>query len=378
MSRRKTLKLGFVGGGLDSAVGYAHFVASRMDNLWSLDAGVLSLEEEKNFQAAEVYGIEKKRVYRSLSDFLSHEKDVIDAVVILTPTPLHYGMILDCLREGMPVISEKALCLTSEEASKIKAIAEENNSFLAVIYNYSGYPMVREMRRFIQDGTLGTVQHFQVEMPQEGFLRRNKDGDKATPQYWRTQDGEIPTLHLDLAVHLHELIYYLTRARPLEVVADQSSHGWFNVVDNASCMTRYSNRMTGNAWFSKAALGSRNGLKLRLYGDEASVEWIQTNPEELLVSYSNGSREIVDRASSVKVADAPRYTRFKAGHPAGFNEALANLYADIHEALLDYQSKGTFESSEVFGPDLALNGLQWLEAMVKSIDSGTWEKCDRQ
>lgn len=375
MKSKRRLKLGFIGGGLDSAVGYAHFVALKMDDFWSLESGVFSLEEAKNNEAAEVYGVDQNRVYGSLEEFLRHEKGLIDAVVILTPTPLHYLMILDCLRQGVSVISEKALCLSSQEAFEIKKVADENNSFLAVIYNYSGYPMVREMRGLIEDGVLGTVQHFQVEMPQEGFLRVDKEGDKATPQEWRMRDANVPTLHLDLAVHLHELIYYLTREHPLEVVADQSSHGWFDVVDNASCLTRYSNGMTGNAWFSKTALGNRNGLKLRLYGDRASVEWLQVNPEELLVSYADGTRQILDRASIVKVADAPRYARFKAGHPAGFNEALANLYADIHSALLSYQATGKFESSEVFGPELALNGLRWLEAMVESVETKRWERC---
>jgi len=305
---------------------------------------------------------------------LKNEKDNLDAVVLLTPTPLHYSMILECARQHMPVISEKALCETVEQAKNIKTVIDESNSYLSVVYNYSGYPMLRESKKLVQNGDIGDVIHFQAEMPQEGFLRIDKLGKRPKPQDWRVNDGRIPTLHLDLAVHLHELIYYITGLSPIEVIADQSSYGFFDVVDNTTCLTRYTNNVQGQFWFSKAAIGHRNGLKLRIYGTEGSIEWYQGNPEELSVSYSDGRKVMIDRASFVHVADDNRYSRFKAGHPAGFNEALANLYADFHHSIINYQKNITSDSSEVFGVDLALEGMLWLEAMQKSITSHKWEK----
>jgi predicted dehydrogenase len=170
------------------------------------------------------------------------------------------------------------------------------------------------------------------------------------------------------------LIFYLTGEKPLEVVADQASRGLFPVIDNVSCLARYSNEVQGQLWFSKCALGHRNGLRLRIYGSKASAEWYQHNPEEVFVSFADGRRQIVDRASNAKVASLPRYNRFKPGHPAGFNEALANLYVDIHAALTGYKATARQESDEVFGADLAVEGLQFLEAMVRSCASRKWEK----
>jgi predicted dehydrogenase len=281
-------------------------------------------------------------------------------------------MVIACLRAGVPVICEKALALTSEEAREIQDLCEECGGFLAVIYNYSGYPMVRELRRMISEGVLGDVLHFQAEMPQEGFLRTDDKGNKPQPQAWRLADGPVPTIHLDLAVHLHELIYYLTGLKPIKVVADQASGGWFDVIDNVNCLARYTQNVQGQFWFSKCALGNRNGLRLRIYGTKASVEWYQMNPEEVVISYGDGRRHVVDRASNVSVASAARYTRFKAGHPAGFIEALGNLYADIHSALKQYKVSRKQESPEVFGASLAFDGLQFLEAMVESHNQGGW------
>jgi predicted dehydrogenase len=373
MAEDKTLKLAFVGGAPNSAAGYAHYVASRMDGVWRLEAGAFSRNADTNRAAADTYGVPPSRTHDSLDALLTNESGAIDAVAVLTPTPDHARMVEQLLRRGLPVICEKALAMTSAEARALQELCAVENGFLAVIYNYSGYPMVRELRAMIREGVLGEILHFQAEMPQEGFLRTDDKGNKPVPQDWRQKDGPVPTLHLDLAVHLHELVFYLTGEKPLEVVADQASRGWFPVVDNVSCLARYSNEVQGQLWFSKCALGNRNGLRLRIYGSKASAEWYQLNPEEVVVSFADGRRQILDRAANTKVASLQRYNRFKVGHPAGFNEALANLYVDIHAALTGYKATARQQSDEVFGADLAVEGLQFLEAMVRSCASREWE-----
>jgi predicted dehydrogenase len=199
-------------------------------------------------------------------------------------------------------------------------------------------------------------------------------GNKPVPQSWRLSDGEIPTLHLDLAVHLHQIVHYLTGQKPEAVVSDQNHYGWFSgVVDNASCLCRYTGDVQGQFWFSKSALGHRNGLRIRIYGDHGSAEWYQANPEELLLAYMDGRREILDRAAAVEITNQRRYNRFKAGHPAGFVEAFANLYSDIADGLRQYQQTGAWQSNEVFSAELALEGMQFLEAMVLSVKTRAWQ-----
>ncbi len=368
------LSLGFIGGAIDSAVGYVHFAASMLDNKCSLKAGCFSKDSEKNEQSAETYGVAPDRTYSTWQKMLECEKDKLDAIVVLTPTPHHAEVVKACLDAKIPVICEKALAVNSAEAKSIKETRDKSKGFLAVTYNYSGYPLVRELRNLIKKGTLGKILHFQVEMPQEGFIRVDAKGNKPKPQSWRLVDGEIPTIYLDLAVHLHQLIDYVIGEKPISVVANQDSDGWFkNIIDNVSCLCRYTNNVQGHVWFSKSALGSRNGLKLRIYGSKASAEWLQVNPEEMLLSFADGHRQILDRASTVEISNQQRYTRFKAGHPAGFIEAFANLYSDIAQSLQDYKANGTWQSNEVFSVELALEGLKFLESMVKSTQTKQWE-----
>ncbi|MDY7537139.1 Gfo/Idh/MocA family oxidoreductase [Undibacterium sp. RTI2.1] len=368
------LKLGFIGGSIHSAVGYSHFISSGMDRRWQLVAGCFSKNTSTNNETAIAYGVSKEHLYDTWQAMLAKEKGQLDAIVILTPTPDHSESVIACMRAGFAVICEKSLAVGSEQARQILDVRNELNAFLAVTYNYSGYPMLRELAKRISDGKLGKVIHFQAEMPQEGFIRVDAHGNKPAPQSWRLSDGDIPTLHLDLAVHLHQIIYYLTKQKPLELVSDQNHYGWFSgVVDNASCLCRYTSEIQGQLWFSKSALGHRNGLKIRIYGDQGSAEWVQSHPEELMLAYVDGRREVLDRAASVEVTNQRRYNRFKAGHPAGFVEAFANLYADIADALQLFKNKGEWHSTEVFSAELALEGMYFLEAMVASAKTRAWQ-----
>lgn len=362
-----------MGGALDSAVGYVHVVASRMDRYWDLVSGCFCQDPDLNRRTAATYGVPQDRLYDDWKAYVAAESALLDAVLVLTPTPMHRDVVEFCLVRGLPVICEKALAVNAEDVRHLIQVRDEHRGFLAVTYNYSGYPMVREMRAMIAKAKIGKVLHFHAEMPQEGFIRLAADGKRPSPQAWRLHDGPVPTLHLDLAVHLHQLIHYLTGATPMEVVSDQRHYGWFDgIIDNVTALCRYSDGIQGQMWFSKSSLGHRNGLRLRVYGSDGALEWYQASPEEVMYAGVEGQRQILDRGAPTFVAGEARYTRFKAGHPAGFIEAFANLYTDIAHALRQHRSGAKAGSLEVFGPELALEGLLFCEAMVQSAKRGEW------
>ncbi|MCK7547017.1 Gfo/Idh/MocA family protein [Marinobacter koreensis] len=374
----KPLSLAFIGGSIASAVGYTHNVASQMDHRWVLVAGCFSKRTVINQETGERWGVSPDRVYADWQTLLRKEKGRVDAVVVLTPTPSHAEIVKAALRAGFPVICEKALATSLEEVESIQQILKSTQGFLAVTYNYSGYPMLRELRQKIQAGDLGDIFQIIVEMPQEGFIRSGVCGELRKPQSWRLVDGGIPTIYLDLAVHLHHINYFLTGRHPVKVVSDQDSHGWFNgVVDNVSCLLRYEDGMQSQMWFSKSALGYRNGLRVRVFGRKASAEWVQTNPEELVLNHASGQRELLDRGGNVYLASDRRYERFKAGHPAGFVEAFANLYVDMADSLELFNKGEALESDYVFGLETALGGAQLLEAIVESALDQKWVSCVR-
>lgn len=373
MRRDEGLSIGFIGGGINSAVGDTHRIASQMDGRWKLVAGCFSKHPEINKKTGEEYGVSPERLYENWEEMLTLEKGKLDAICILTPTNIHCEMILSALEKGYAVICEKAMVSNEKDALKIAQVVKKNKSFFAVTYNYTGYPMIRELREMIYNGKLGDIKQIAVEMPQEGFIRFNKGNTLPHPQGWRMVDEEIPTISLDLGVHLHNLIYFLTGKNPIRVIATEDSFGHFNqVVDNVIGMIEYTDEMKGQIWYSKSALGHRNGLKVRVYGNKGSAEWIQMQPEIITLNDNHGNIQMVDRASDVYVADALRYNRFKAGHPSGFIEAFSNYYYDLADALIAYKNHGQYNSDYVFGVEHAEQGLRMLTAMHVSYLNNEW------
>lgn len=369
------LKIGFIGGGLNSAVGYTHYASSHLDGLFRLEAGCFSRDGKINRATADRYEVDPTRTYAGWPELVAEEADRLDAVVVLTPTPTHAEIVKALLESGLAVICEKSLATTANECEDIQQSVEKRNGFLAVTYNYSGYPMFRELLACCSAGELGRLQQIQLEMPQEGFLRHQANSHGPSPQPWRCVDYGVPTVSLDLGVHLHHLVDVVSGGlKPLRVTALQNHFGLVaDVVDTVNALAVYEQELVVNAWYGKAALGMRNGLRLRVYGTEGSGEWLQCEPERLTLTRADGAISVLDPGSpSLLEASQPRYQRFKPGHPSGFIEAFANLYADMAAALWQRKGLGNGPLGPVRGADHALEGLKLLEALHHAAASGCW------
>lgn len=380
----RLLDIAFVGGGIDSAVGAAHFSAVGLDKKFRVVAGCFARTSDANNASGNHYRIAPERVYSSAEALLAAEKNRIDAVVILTPTDQHLAHIKLFLEQGVPVICEKALTCTSAEAQDIVALVQRTSGFLSVIFNYTGYPILREIKNFIRVGRLGRITQINVDMPQEGYLRVDKDLKPINVQGWRLKtSAEVPIVSLDLGVHLHSIVGFLTSARALSAVALSRSNGHFEGVDdNVLALVQYTNKLDVKMWYGKTALGYRNGLRIEAMGTAGAVSWVQENPEVFAFADHRGDKRIYDRGcAELVVSRLQRYQRFKAGHPAGFIEALANYYWDVAEALSDYKATGQaryFPDSDVFNAEFALEGMRLMEAIHRSSKLGKWVPVETQ
>ena len=368
------MKVGFIGGGLDSAIGSAHFAAINIDRKYSLDAGMFSIDESINVSSGEFYGVDKNRVYANISDFLKAEQKNLDAVIVLSPTPLHFEHVNQIFDAGMPVISEKALCTNSKDAQLLAARTEKENRFLSVTFTYTGYPMVREIKRMISDGLLGDLLSVHVEMPQESFIRSSAIGTKPQPQAWRQLDYEIPSVTLDLGTHVVNLLEFITGDYVARVSGIASHAGEVSaLIDNVMTIGELHKGTPISLNWNKISLGKRNGLACTIYGSNGSISWEQENPEYLRYGSKDGAIQIIDRSHPmVNVASERRYQRFKMGHPAGYIEAFANLYLDIAADLTSHKDGRTFDNPYTHSAKDSFHGLQVLEALHESAAKKEW------
>ena len=368
------LKVGFIGGGLDSAIGRAHFAAINIDRKYSLDAGMFSIDNAINLESSAFYGVDSTRTYHDISSFLEAEGKKLDAVMVLSPTPLHFEHINQVFDAGLPVISEKSLCAQSKDALTLAQRVANERQFLSVTFTYTGYPIVREIRRMIAQGELGELLACHVEMPQESFIRANSEGGKPNPQKWRQLDYEIPSVTLDLGSHVINLIEFITSnlVRKISAIAKHSGEV-AQLIDNVMAIGELQSGTPISLNWNKVSLGKRNGLALSIYGSLGALSWEQENPEYLRFTGKDGATQILDRSHPrMKTAAEPRYQRFKVGHPAGYIEAFANLYHDIAIDLTDFKLGEKRKNPFTHDAENSAHGLKVLEALHESAKSQRW------
>lgn len=375
-SKDKPLKLAFIGGGINSAIGRVHFISSQLDRKFEVIGGMFSRDSAIQLATEDYFSISKPVNFQNLDDFFT-KKDEYDAVVLLTPTPTHFDLIKRVIQEQIPLISEKAFVTNVNESKDVLSKLDKQQIRNIVTFNYTGYPMVRLMQYMVLNGDIGNPVNIRISMPQESYLKINpKSGKINLPQEWRQQDGVIPTILLDLAVHCLHLGSFITNQNPSEVIARFKHHARVtSVIDDVEVLAEYPTEMLGSFWFTKSALGKQNGLTVEIYGSEGSMIWLQETPNLITFSDTFGDVRILKFGQNLPIINESRYERFKPGHPGGFTEAFANLYWDTFDYLKGNASN-VLNTDYVPSMQVASKGIDILEAMVKSNENSTWQKVE--
>ena len=329
-------------------------------------------------------GIAPDRAYDDFSEMAEVEgarEDGIDVVAIVTPNHLHHAPARCFLEAGIHVICDKPLTASLEDALDLKRVVEETGLLFAVTYNYSGYPMVRQAREMIRSGDLGNLRVVQVEYPQE-WLSTDLESTGQKQAAWRTDParaGAGGSLG-DIGTHAFHLAEFMTGLEVNSVLADLSAFVPSRLLDdNAQIMLRFANGARGSLWASQVAVGHENGLRIRIYGDQASLEWFQEQPNQLKFCRLGGTAQYFTRGGAAAGDAANAVTRIPGGHPEGFLEAFANLYSDFADQIEAFSAQGTANDIELLVPSVTegVKGVVFVEKAVASSENGSvWVSMD--
>lgn len=369
--RTGPIRLGMVGGGQGAMIGSVHRVAARLDGAFSLVAGALSSTPEKARASAMEVGLTEDRTYTDYVEMAKREarlKDGIEAVSIVTPNHMHLPVAREFLKRGIHVICDKPLTGTLADARKLAAAAERSDALFILTHNYTGYPLVREARARIASGELGEIRLVQVEYAQDWLAEAPASDNKQAD--WRTDPARSGAGGAtgDIGTHAWNLARFVTGLEPEALAADlQAFVPGRTLDDNAHVMLRFKGGARGTLWCSQVAAGCENGLRLRVYGTKAGLEWGQENPNQLFVTPLGGATQIVTRASAATSAASRRLTRIPGGHPEGFFEAFANIYSEAALAIRAARTGAKLPEHVTF-PSVAdgVEGVAFVDACVRS------------
>jgi predicted dehydrogenase len=344
-----------VGGGPGAMIGAAHRHAMWLDNQYVLAAGIFGRDAQASAEFATSIGVE--RVYTDYREMAEQESGRVDVVAVVTPNDSHFEIAKTFLEAGISVVCEKPLTNDSSTAAELVAIAGSSGAILAVPHIYSAYAMVRHAARMVRNGDLGRIRFVAAE---------HASGWASAPvEQWRMdpERGGVATAVADVGTHAFHLLRYITGLEASRISAELTTLvPGRRVFDNATMRLTLSNGAPATVWATMAATGHEHGLRIRLFGDDASLEWRHEDPQHLIVRDPAGGTTILAQGMSTLSEDAARVTRVGLGHPEGFLEAFANFYSDLADMVRGNPGR---ELSIPTGVD-GLIGVQFVEATVTS------------
>lgn len=352
------IRLGMVGGGQGAMIGNVHRIAARLDGRFELVAGALSSDPERADASARAANIARSYCdYRQMARDEASRPDGIEAVAICTPNHLHEPVARAFLEQGIHVICDKPMTATLEQAHALAEAARQSQALFILTHNYSAYPQIRLARQMIARGDLGRLRLVQVEYAQD-WLTEASDSKQAE---WRTDPARAGAGGAigDIGTHAFQLARFVTGLRPDRLAADLSSFVTGRVLDdNAHILMRYADGVRGVMWVSQVAPGRENGLRLRVYGDKGGLEWQHDLPETLMWTPFGQPTQVLRRAGPGGLSAG---SRVPSGHPEGYLEGFANLYAEAADAIRSGHRPETLP-----GIEDGLEGLYFIDACIRS------------
>jgi len=327
--------MGMVGGGPGSFIGPIHRIAAELDREIELVAGAFATDIERSVAGGASYSIPRERSYASLADMLAGEAnraDGIEMLAIATPNHNHFASACAALSAGVAVMSDKPLTATLAEARELAELVTRAGLPFGVSYTYSGYPLVREAKALIAVGGIGTIRKIVVEYSQ-GWLAGVAEGKQAE---WRGDPSQagVGGCIADIGVHAFHLAEFVSGLQATHVLADLGTVVPGRLLDDdCALLLRFGQGVRGVLIASQIAIGERNGLRLRVYGDQGGIDWRQEDPNRLWLNLADGRTELIQAGDAALGADAAAAGRTPGGHPEGYLEAFANIYRDFARAM---------------------------------------------
>ena len=305
-------------------------------------------------------GFEKLTRIPFYSDYKKMIEEVKpDCVFVITPTRLHFDMVMYALEKGCHVFCEKPFALTIEQGEQMAALAKSKGLVGQVGYHNRYIGTFNEMKRLLAAGVIGKPFYFMGEAYGPVILKK-KGGT------WRSEKGSGGGCIEDYAAHVLNLINYVTGSTIVDCAGVQMPGIFSGEVDDATYGSlRLENGICGQIsvnWSDDTVRKMTTSVKIA--GDGGKLEADATTlkiyvredkPEHGLEKgwnfrYITGLTPQVDfnlRGEEYTLEDAAFVKGIATGEVDGRNSFESALQTDIiiHKMIADWESN--FKAAKV-------------------------------
>jgi len=328
---------------------------------------ICATTEQGAKEKAESYGFN-----RSTSDWRVLVNDPkVEAIVIASPQNTHKDIALAAIELGKPVLCEKPMGASTEDAAEMVKAAEAANVVNMVGFNYVRTPATQHARHLIASGAIGDVTWFRGEHTEDFYADVNE------PSTWRTKGrangtmGDLSSHMINCALALLGPIDKLSAdIETVHALRPSSDHSVMEDVtndDHAHCLCRFTSGVMGHMYFSRISSGRKMGYAYEVSGTQGAIRFDQEDQNALwLYQMTDNEAERGFR----KILTGPAHPDYKPfclgpGHGTGYQDQLIIEAKDFLQAI--HEGKPTFPT---FRDGLAVNHV--IDAMWLSNDSKAW------
>ncbi len=333
------LRYGMIGGGQGAFIGDVHRKSIAMDGKAEIVCGAFSQSYDNTLATGDSLGLPKERLYRTF------DGDDPGRGPAARPAGLHQRRHAEQhplpRRENGP---RARLFRRLREAAghELRATPRTWPASSARPGSSSASPTpIRATRSSSTSATsshageIGDIRFVNGEYPQEWLVTKLEDtGQKQAA--WRTDPklAGISNCVGDIGSHIEFMAAYMTGLEIEALCARLDRFGPGRPLDdNATIMVNYKGGAKGVYWSSQIAAGHDNALRLRIYGTKGAVEWFQETPNTARVSFLDRPSGTISRGRDPMWPRAQSLSRLPSGHPEGYFESFANVYATFITAL---------------------------------------------
>jgi predicted dehydrogenase len=299
----------------------------------------------------------------------------VEVVSITAPNAFHPDMAVAALEAGKHVWCEKPMASTLAEAERMCAAARASGRVAVLGYNYIQNPMIGLMRRLLDEGRIGEVNHVRIEMD-EDFM-----ADPDAPFHWKSEASSGYGALDDFAVHPLSLIRVLLgdvarvcghMAKPY---AERSVAGGgrrkVETFDIATTLIELENGASGLIAVNRSAWGRKGRIAIQIFGSRGTIAYDQERMNELQLYTAEGPKELQGFRTILAAPHHPPYDRFipAPGHGLGFNELKI-----IECRQLIGRIRG--EAVQVIDFDAGIRIERTVAAIARSAQEGRWTDVD--
>lgn len=308
-----TLRIGVIGAGVIGRLRAATVHANPATTL----AAVFDVDEAA---ARAATGASGAVVTTSLEQFFAV---AMDAVIVSSPIQFHEEQCLRAFAGGMHVLVEKPMSNTVESCERIVAAAKAAGKVLAVGFNLRYYPAMQYIRRVVDAGTIGAIDHIRVFGGHDGLANFRADWQYKSPV---SGGGAM----MDVGIHISDITRHFL-GDITEVYGVMSERVWRvpGSEDNAMAIFRNADGIAAT-YHANWIEWQGYEVSVEVYGPLGMVRGAYAPMQNLLITHAEpGGPRTVERKRYVDIMVKEKLKSWTSTTQATFDGELADFVARL-------------------------------------------------